>query len=342
MRRGEPLFVSTCEFGRFDQDNEDEEEDDEEEREEAGPGYAGALWTSPASVLTDLDADAEEDADAVSAFSSMSSSSCSSRSTSGASSTSSSMASLSPEYEYARGGGLADDLEYTDADELDQNLNLDGHGRLRRAGGRARGRLHVRFSDDDALLSPISPLSPLPAAGTYDSNVDQDDKATSISLSPLSTLSALPEWDDLPLLDAYIPPPTDVAAVDGDADPHADIDAYMRSPWLRNAELPPDEDASPLLGDEDDLPPHLRGIAPHHAELPPDEDDVPLEEGDTPPPPHSEVDSLPVDLPPAQENATVEKAATKMTTRTRTSRRYRHCPCSRRRRSLIAPLMRRL
>ncbi len=73
--------------------------------------------------------------------------------------------------------------------------------------------------------------------------------------------------------------------------------------------LPPDEDASPLPGDEDDLPPHLRGVAPHHAELPPDEDDVPLEEGDTPPPPHSEVDSLPVDLPPAQENASVEKAA---------------------------------
>ncbi len=59
--------------------------------------------------------------------------------------------------------------KYADPDEFDQKLNLDGHGRLRRVGGRARGRLHVRFSDDDALLSPISPLSPLPAAGTYDS-----------------------------------------------------------------------------------------------------------------------------------------------------------------------------
>ena len=309
--RGEPLFDSACEFGRFARDDEDEEDDDDEAREEEGPGYGGALWTSPASVLTDLDADADEDADAVSAFSSMSSSSCSSRSASGASSTTSSMASLSPEYEYVRGGALTDDPEYADADELDQNLNLDGHGRLRRAGGRARGRLHVRFSDDDALLSPISPLSPLPAVGNYDNNVDQDDNATAISLSPLSTFSALPEWD-LPPLDAYIPLPLDVAAVDGDADPHADIDAYVRSPWLRNAGLPLDEgDSPPPLGGEDDLPPHLRGVAPHHAELPPDEDDVLPEEDDIPTLPHNEDDSLPIDLPPEQENATVEKAARK-------------------------------
>ncbi len=177
------------------------------------------------------------------------------------------------------------------------------------------------------FFSPISLLSPLPAAGTYDNNVDQDD----ISLS--STLSTLPEWDDLSPLDASILHPNDAAAVDGSANVFADIGAYMRSLWLRKCR------ATPRTW-MDDLPLHLRAVDPHHAELALEEDDVLPKERVIPPLPHSEDNLLSVDPPPAQENATAVmlrplKPLTKMTTRTRTSRRYRRCLCSRRRRSLI-------
>ncbi len=150
----------------------------------------------------------------------------------------------------------------------------------------------------------------------------------------------LPEWDDLSSLDASILHPNDAAAVDGSANVFADIGAYMRSLWLRNAELPPERGWT-------DLPLHLRAVDPHHAELALEEDDVLPKERVIPPLPHSEDNYCPLIPPPAQENATAVmlrplKPLTKMTTRTRTSRRYRRCLCSRRRRSLIVALMRRL
>ncbi|KJA15160.1 hypothetical protein HYPSUDRAFT_48610 [Hypholoma sublateritium FD-334 SS-4] len=295
--RGAPLFGTGCDFGGFDRDEEEQEgdDDDDDDDESAAREYAGALWTSPASVETDLDADE----DTASFSSSAASSLRSSRSASGASSTASSMASLSPEC--ARGGALADDAEY--ADEV-MDMYMDER-RAPRA--RPRGRLHVRFSDDDALLSPLSPLSPLPAAG--DANHDNVNDTNEIdddtnSLSPLNAFSPLPKWGALPPLDEYeYPHATD----DTDFDlslrswlPHADLpdedelppptdpnaDICMRSPWMPPAELPPDED-------EDDLPP-LPGLElhQHHAALPPDEDE------DDRPPPAGEGEEEADELPP--------------------------------------------